>query len=75
MKSDIELKKIDERFWLYWGLAPKETSKYRAGLKALDFIHSAVEEAYKDGFEHAIGRKLDVGVFQGGAGLGNKATK
>jgi len=39
VKINPEYKRIVDKFWLNWGLAPKETPKHKAGQKALDFIY------------------------------------
>lgn len=48
----------DKRFWLNWGLAPKGTPKYQAGVKALSFLHQELDrarrESKKEGYELAI---------------------
>jgi len=39
VKINPEWEKLVGDFWLHWGLAPKGTPKYEAGIKALDFIY------------------------------------
>jgi len=28
---------LEDRFWLYWGIAPEDSPKHQAGVKALEF--------------------------------------
>ena len=41
-------KDSDKRFWLNWGIAPKGTPKYNAGVKALSFLHQELDRARKE---------------------------
>ena len=36
--------KLEQDFWIYWGITLKDTPKYRAGVKVLTFIRSILKE-------------------------------
>lgn len=46
LSSDMSTndKQLLDEFWLFWGIAPKGTPKYKAGLKAFEFAKRAVQE-------------------------------
>ena len=39
---------LEDRFWLFWGIAPKRTRKYNKGINMLAFIKSEINEKEKE---------------------------
>ena len=42
---DVAQSDWEKEFWLFWGLSPEGTPKHKAGMKALEFISKARNDA------------------------------